>query len=72
MQQVANANGGTLECSNFTTGGLCVSYTKNCNALYALLPSIEFVIEGITFTIPPQGYLVPNLLPGTRCGVAVN
>ena len=72
MQTISNANGALLECSNYTTGGVCVSYTKNCNQFYALLPDLVFNLNNTPFKITPQGYLVPNLLPGTRCGVAVN
>jgi len=41
----------------------CVSYNNDCSSYYSALPTIQLIIDGTFFTIPPEGYTLSHPNP---------
>ena len=63
-----------LNCSTHVKHGVdqyCKSKTKTCEQLKDDLGSLKFKLQSVTYTIPPKGFLLDNIL-GAKCVVGVS
>ena len=60
-----------IDCT-IHSGKYCVSYDKTCDQFYPSMKTLEFVIDGTTYIIPPEAYARSDNDKGYACFIYVS